>query len=550
MLVRKVFCGSDRVAMSEVCVDSERKMGERPLVSVPCNRKYGASFNCIPTRAIPRTQWSKSAASNSFSSAFTRCLLLAPPLTRSPLSQLPPLASYKAHLYPSMKRRAIPSALRYFNMLFAKALLLLSLHATRQLSRFRPTTVIILYLSFSLVLVYIVYLVTTTLLLFPLASYLFRYHKLHASPRPPHSGNQPPAALTHAIGALPSTPPRPINYSSLPLHRPEADLLLSYLQPQHTFLEFGASATTVTFPLLVNQSYSIEHDPQICDLISSQLSHIPKLHSKLRAFCVPIQPGHQSWGLTSPLEEGSYQAFHSYVDVPRTNLSSHLFDRVLINGRARVACALRILPHLHDRSLVFFHDFFLRPVHYAHVLPYYEEIARIVAHAPVTGYTDDPVGLLVLRPRKGFTGSSSLADISEARIHAIYDTYEEKEPTAGNTGFELAVAAGLQRTDEGGFDYYKLADELNRKTSKARLVLDILMLAVVAFTYWLLRVLFRRMFLEALSLRGGYGVRARRTDVSLIIPLRSDPGGKQQSKVSAQGQGTREESVLVDEKTE
>lgn len=444
-----------------------------------------------------------------------------------------------------MRRNPAPSAPRYTNMLFANAHLLLSLHVTRQLSRLRPTALIALYLFLSLILLLTVRLLTSTLLLYPLATYLFSYHNLHASPRPPPTSNFPPTALTYAVGAVPSTPPRRINYSSLPLHRPEADLLLSYLQPHHTYLEFGASATTVTFPLLANQSYSIEHNPEICNFISSQLSDIPKLRSKLSAFCVPTLPGHQSWGLISTLEEGSYHAFHSYVDVPRTNLSSLLFDRVLINGRARVACALRILPHLHDNSLVFFHDFFLRPVHYAHVLPYYEEIARVVAHAPVTGYTDDPVGLLVLRPKKGFSGNNSLADISEGRVHAIYDEYEEKGPTPEDTGFDVAVAAGLQRTDEGGFDYYSLADELNRKTSKARIVLDILMLPAVALTYWLLRVLFRGMFLEALMLRGGHGIRACRTDVRLIIPLRGDPHGKQHSKLPAQRQ-----AILVDEKAE
>lgn len=67
----------------------------------------------------------------------------------------------------------------------------------------------------------------------------------------------------------------------------------------------------------------------------------------------------------------SYASCKAYVDVPLTfsRQETHAhgddhYDAVLIDGRARAAAALRLLPWLHRRSILFFHDFFAVRLHH------------------------------------------------------------------------------------------------------------------------------------------------------------------------------------------
>ncbi|PXF47938.1 hypothetical protein BWQ96_02324 [Gracilariopsis chorda] len=386
-------------------------------------------------------------------------------------------------------------------MLFERTATTVSLHATRHLSRQRPITVLFLYATLALAIALISYQVTFSIVLLPLASFSFSF--LNRTPSYPPE--LPPALsrfpLSHAIGASNSSETAEqhaqINFASLPMRRPEAQLLLSSLSPDHVYLEYGASGTTLAFPPLVYTAFSIEHDLQVCRGIDSEMHAHKSLTEKLRAFCVPVSPGHAGWGSQSPFEEGTYAAFQNYVDLPRVNLSHVLFDRVLINGRARVACALRILPQLKPSSLVFFHDFFLRPHHYAAVLMFYEEVARVVAHAPVSGYTDEPMGMLVLRPRQEYLQRN--ADVSVARLNAIYAHYSEQAPTDASTTVDTAYQRGLLKTNQGGYPYIEMSRLLSRQTTRVRLLLDLVAIPFVVLTYMVLRDVFRKVFLEALS---------------------------------------------------
>ncbi|KAI0556593.1 hypothetical protein FGB62_493g03 [Gracilaria domingensis] len=293
------------------------------------------------------------------------------------------------------------------------------------------------------------------------------------------------------------------------MRRPEADLMLSYLSPEDAYFEYGASGTTLAVPSLVHTAFSVDHDVQVCKGVDAEMHRHKHLSHTLRAFCVPVAPGHAGWGTVSPFEEGSYAAFQNYVDLPRSNLSDQLFDKVLINGRARVACALRILPQLKPTSLVFFHDFFLRPAHYAAVLPFYHEVARVVAHGPVKGYTDEPMGLLVLRPREEYIRS----DVSISRINAIYAQYTEEQPSEASTQIEIAYDHGLLQSDRGAFPYVAFRRQLSRQTTYMRILLDLVAIPFVILTYMVLRDIFRKVFLEALSTASPRGHRLLSGDI-------------------------------------
>lgn len=67
--------------------------------------------------------------------------------------------------------------------------------------------------------------------------------------------------------------------------------------------------------------------------------------------------------------------FKKYVDTV-TRLNESTFDVVLIDGRARVACALKVLPYLSSTSTVILHD--ARRAAYAPLLDWYDEVGRVV----------------------------------------------------------------------------------------------------------------------------------------------------------------------------
>lgn len=390
-------------------------------------------------------------------------------------------------------------------MPFVKLLTTLTVQTMRRFSRMRASSVLSIYLIFAIFIVVVIYQTIATLILYPLAILHFKLTTRVWSGDVKRSIWDPTGASTFIIGATPANRSnelavrrRHVNYAALPMRRPEVDLMLSYLRPTDVYLEYGASGTTLSFPHLVRQSYSIEHDSHVCEGISHELLAHKELSSKLRAFCASVPQGRDGWAHTSPFEEGSYRAFHNYVDFPRLNLSDVHFDRVLINGRARVACALRILPQLHPSSLIFFHDFFLRPAHYSVILQYYDEVSRVMAHVIPDGYTDEPMGLVVLRPKFDYVVADA-PDIPIARINAIYDSYDEKAPSLSTTGASVAMDHGLLRSDEGGFPYNEMRQSLSRQTSRTRLLLDVICIPFVILTYFALDLLFRRVFLEAIA---------------------------------------------------
>ena len=51
-----------------------------------------------------------------------------------------------------------------------------------------------------------------------------------------------------------------------------------------------------------------------------------------------------------------------------------MFDVALVDGRFRVQCAIKLLPYLHDDSVLLMHDFWVRIKSYGAVLEYYDVI--------------------------------------------------------------------------------------------------------------------------------------------------------------------------------
>jgi len=211
-----------------------------------------------------------------------------------------------------------------------------------------------------------------------------------------------------------------INYEKSMMHRAELDLIISYLRPSDIYLEYGAGGSTLIFPNFVHRAFTIEHD---CEFLDDFKRKHADINSSLR--CVPNSPN-EDWGTVSKFEHANYRQFKEYVNGVQ-NLRVKKFDKVLIDGRARVACALRVLAYLKEDSVVFLHDFYSRIPQYGVVLKYYEEVARIKAFRntlPHDGPIDMPQGLIVLRPKSSAVGMN----LSDEVIHSIYKSIPWRYP--------------------------------------------------------------------------------------------------------------------------
>lgn len=218
-----------------------------------------------------------------------------------------------------------------------------------------------------------------------------------------------------------TAPYHAIDYSLQMMHRPEVDLLSSYLKPSDVYLEFGVGGSTVNFPPLVARAYAVEHDCAWAKSVAARLQtrSNASAYRRLRIKCVEIARGFRQWGTLSTYEHANYEQFREYVDVVDA-LREPRFDHVFIDGRARLACALKILPFLSNDSLVFIHDFYVRTAQYSPVLAYYTEVARVLAtrnQDAALGPIDQPQGLLVLRKKPEINFSLSPDDIDSIYEH-------------------------------------------------------------------------------------------------------------------------------------
>lgn len=253
------------------------------------------------------------------------------------------------------------------------------------------------------------------------------YRWLHGTGSPPRAAAavSPPASAGPApgwvVGAGTSNRSFAIDYAATMMHRPELDLVAAYLRPTDVYLEFGTGGSTRVFPRMVKRAYAVEHDCRWAGYMRTQLDESGVDYSNLELVCVEVRRGTRGWGTVSGFEHGDYRQFREYVD-RMDAFADASFDRVFIDGRARMACALKVLSRLKVDSLVFVHDFYARTPHYGGVLEHYEEVARVLATRnvhPDMGPVDEPQGLIVLRPKPASVGLVLSVDQIDAKYSSI-----------------------------------------------------------------------------------------------------------------------------------
>ena len=152
-----------------------------------------------------------------------------------------------------------------------------------------------------------------------------------------------------------------------------------------TYLEWGCGASTSFYPLLATKTVvAIDGYPPWCEQVAKEPRvKCMKDEGKLHFFCPELvgSGGHPvsmagAYGLLSP--KISDADLHSMLDIYVNSLDTSMagtgvtkFDVALVDGRFRLQCALKLLPHLNSESVLLMHDFWVRINDYKDVLKYY-----------------------------------------------------------------------------------------------------------------------------------------------------------------------------------
>jgi len=122
-----------------------------------------------------------------------------------------------------------------------------------------------------------------------------------------------------------------------------------------TFVEWGSGSSTLYFAKLAKTYVTIEHNPGWCGEVMMSLWQ--RGIDNVKYICEPVTQGYRGW--KGGWFEGSFSQFKQYVtavDIVSAGTGGTL-DAVLVDGRARLACAMYVMQYLNKDSIVFVHDF-------------------------------------------------------------------------------------------------------------------------------------------------------------------------------------------------
>jgi len=127
--------------------------------------------------------------------------------------------------------------------------------------------------------------------------------------------------------------------------------ITQHLSADKVMLEWGSGGSTIEFSTQVKKYYSIEHNLEWYNSVSSTIQSLGLENIDYNF----IEP---NISLSSFQGQSTYNQFQDYIDI--VDKFDTKFDLVLIDGRARRLCAKKIIPHLNPDSIIFIHDYILR----------------------------------------------------------------------------------------------------------------------------------------------------------------------------------------------
>lgn len=165
----------------------------------------------------------------------------------------------------------------------------------------------------------------------------------------------------------------------------ERALFLETVYDAQNYLEWGSGYTTMIVPLLINKQftvYSIEHVQEWCDKLRGEASIQIALTLKYLTYSC-VDTGYTEWNVYGRPKE-TYNVTHiveKYVnEIDKFPLKQ--WDVVFIDGRFRMACALKLLidNRIHSDSVVMVHDYLLnwpQRKHYPIMNKYFDRIQLV-----------------------------------------------------------------------------------------------------------------------------------------------------------------------------
>lgn len=142
----------------------------------------------------------------------------------------------------------------------------------------------------------------------------------------------------------------------------EQAVIRKYLTSESVVMEWGSGGSTVEFSKHVKKYYSVEHNYGWYEEVKAAAP------SNVSLFYKPNKE------LPEHYHQSEYVHYSEYLDVVYE--IGDLFDVVLIDGRARRLCALKVIPYLKPNAIVIIHDWCVRPP-YRCVLDYYDVVDEV-----------------------------------------------------------------------------------------------------------------------------------------------------------------------------
>jgi predicted O-methyltransferase YrrM len=168
----------------------------------------------------------------------------------------------------------------------------------------------------------------------------------------------------------------------------EKEKITQHLSTDKVMLEWGSGGSTIEFSAQVKKYYSIEHNLEWYNSVSSTIQSLGLENIDYNF----IEPNitHSSFQ-----GQSTYNQFQDYIDI--VDKFDTKFDLVLIDGRARRLCAKKIIPYLNPDAIIFIHDYILRTPYWV-VEDYFDLIDGVTN-------TQQTIGVFKLKsplPKKGY----------------------------------------------------------------------------------------------------------------------------------------------------
>jgi len=175
----------------------------------------------------------------------------------------------------------------------------------------------------------------------------------------------------------------------------QVECFIKYLKHADSVFEWGSGGSTYNFCKYVKEYYSVEHDlkwyQHVKSIIESRkIKNVNYKHVSNHDIVMDLHldnEAHNLLKLTSNVQfqNGIYYAqtrggddWHCYINYINS-ISTHdkKFNKILVDGRARVFCAYKALDYLTEDGIVYIHDFKER-VRYKTALDYYDVIEECI----------------------------------------------------------------------------------------------------------------------------------------------------------------------------